>query len=359
MVLIAKSLEVHKDGIDSFNFCAILKLSYVKLNYHMIIFFKGILLYMNLEKRKKIIVQCAHLYYQDNLSQSEIAKKVGLSRTYISKLLEEARESGIVEILIHDPFSKASHLETSLCDKYKMQRAFVLPVSDDDPGLSAELSKTAAGYLNTVLRNGDTVGVSWGTTLYEFSKHIIPRRDLKNIRVTQLSGGMTQIRRNIYASEVVTNIGKALNGESCLIPLPAILENADLKSKLMTEKSVQSALQIAEATSIAIFTVGAFNEQSSFLRAHNLTEKEIRELKTKGAVGDICSHIIDSNGRLCDEKYERRIVSLDYGRILNIPTRIGIVSQTYKEQCLKAALNVHCFTALVTNESMAQRLLEH
>lgn len=51
------------------------------------------------------ILEVAKMYYIENLTQSEIAKELNLSRPSISKMLNEAKESGIVTININSPFS--------------------------------------------------------------------------------------------------------------------------------------------------------------------------------------------------------------------------------------------------------------
>ena len=51
-----------------------------------------------MNNHESLLVHVAQLYYQQNLNQSEISKIVGLSRPTVSRMLEEAREVGIVEI---------------------------------------------------------------------------------------------------------------------------------------------------------------------------------------------------------------------------------------------------------------------
>ena len=50
-----------------------------------------------MNNHESLLVHVAQLYYHQNLNQSEISKIVGLSRPTVSRMLEEAREVGIVE----------------------------------------------------------------------------------------------------------------------------------------------------------------------------------------------------------------------------------------------------------------------
>ena len=44
------------------------------------------------------IILVATLYYKEKLSQQEIAKRLGVSRPWISKLLKKAEDLGLVKI---------------------------------------------------------------------------------------------------------------------------------------------------------------------------------------------------------------------------------------------------------------------
>ena len=50
-----------------------------------------------------LLVEAARLYYEHDFSQQQIAQKLGVSRPGVSRLLNKAREQGIVRIEIRDP----------------------------------------------------------------------------------------------------------------------------------------------------------------------------------------------------------------------------------------------------------------
>ena len=82
------------------------------------------------------ITLIATLYYKDKLSQQEIAKKLNISRPWVSKLLTRAEELGIVKIEIESPILGNTQLEQQLCDKYQLEYASVIDNSDTSKGLS-------------------------------------------------------------------------------------------------------------------------------------------------------------------------------------------------------------------------------
>ena len=50
-----------------------------------------------------IMYAAARLYYQDELSQQQIADRLGISRTTVSRLLQMARDNHIVRIQVVEP----------------------------------------------------------------------------------------------------------------------------------------------------------------------------------------------------------------------------------------------------------------
>ena len=55
-----------------------------------------------------LMYRIARMYYQNDLSQAQIAKRIGLSRPQISRYLKRARETGMVEINVNDPYTGES-----------------------------------------------------------------------------------------------------------------------------------------------------------------------------------------------------------------------------------------------------------
>lgn len=314
---------------------------------------------MQEHERIKLLVTISRMYYEYNYSQQEISEKLDLSRTYIGKLLNEAKNKGIIEVRIIDPINAESELEEKLRCKYGLQKAILVPVDDSDPLLLESLGSAAAKYFDSVIKDSDVIGVSWGTTLHAFSTKVQQRSDLTGIQVVQLCGGVSKIHENVYVSEITRNIACAVNGTHHLIPLPAILDSVTAVNAVKKDKSIMQSLELARSASVAVFTVGVFGEYSAFVRANYFTPEEMMEIKEAGAVGDICSHIIDQNGSLCDPSMERRTVAVSYEDIKKISLKICIAANSIKHECILAALKAGCIDVLVTNEQTSEYLLQN
>ena len=58
------------------------------------------------QRETDLILQAARLYYEENLSQDEVATKLKTSRSNISRMLTTAKNNGFVEIRIVAPLSR-------------------------------------------------------------------------------------------------------------------------------------------------------------------------------------------------------------------------------------------------------------
>ena len=50
-----------------------------------------------------LLYQVAKMYYIDGMSQDDVAKSVGFSRSYVSRLIDRAKERRIVTFVVTNP----------------------------------------------------------------------------------------------------------------------------------------------------------------------------------------------------------------------------------------------------------------
>ena len=68
-----------------------------------------------------LLARVASYYYHDELTQSEIAARLGISRVKVYRLLKEARAEGIVQITINWPTSRDLGLEQRLRELFDLR----------------------------------------------------------------------------------------------------------------------------------------------------------------------------------------------------------------------------------------------
>ena len=78
------------------------------------------------ETQLKLALRIASSYYLDKVSQTDIAKNLEISRPTVSRYLQYAVDTGMVDIRIQDPFENVGSLEQDLRTKYGLKRAIVV-----------------------------------------------------------------------------------------------------------------------------------------------------------------------------------------------------------------------------------------
>lgn len=178
---------------------------------------------MEQDKLKKV-VEAAKLYYLLDYNQNDIAKKLGVSRPTVSRLLQQAKEEGIVEIKINDPAEDIQQLAKQLEQKFNLKKAIVVSVPEHQDGVIKKyLGKEAAEYLRSIVKDGDVIGVTWGTTLYHIALQL-KHKHVRNVKVVQLKGGVSLSETNTFASDILHLFGSAFNATVHHLPLPAIVD---------------------------------------------------------------------------------------------------------------------------------------
>ncbi len=308
-------------------------------------------------EKEQLSVGVARLYYQSDYSQQQIASQLGISRPTISRLLQYAKEKGYVKIDIIDPFADLDKLACQLKEKYGlMDVCIAFSPNEDYVAITQYISKKAAEYLEETIKNGDIIGVSWGTTIYEVAKKLRPQ-NVKGVEVVQLKGGITYSQVNTYSSETISLFAEAFKTVPRYLPLPVIFENAIVKEMVEKDRHIKSIIEMGIQANVAIFTVGTIRDEALLFHLGYLTEEEKNVLKQK-SVGDICSRFFDENGEICDESINNRTIGIALSALRQKEKSILVAGGKRKVKSIQAALKGRNANILITDQYTAKRLLD-
>ena len=309
------------------------------------------------ETKIATLVKAARLYYEYNFSQQQIAKEIGISRPGVSRLLQQARDEGIVKIEIIDPDKKDTALENEILLKFDLKKVIIVPDGDfDSKTIIKNLGKAAANYLDELVVDDIVLGISWGSTMVEIKNQISPKI-INNMIVVQLNGGVSRAEYDTHASEVTQKIAEVYHAIPYLLPLPAIVDNAELKNAIISDRNITKTLDFSKQSEIALFTIGAFDYDSVLVKSEYFSIDEVDTLIENGAVGDICSRIITHEGKICSDELNSRTIGLDLEEIKTKKHSIAVAGDIKKFPAIKAALMGKFFNTLITDEQVAKKLL--
>ena len=318
-------------------------------------------------KSDRFLIKVAELYYQDGLSQQQIAKKLHTSRTSISRALIQARNEGYVQIRIQYPEQSNLGLERKLEEKYGLTEALIA-VPAYDQSVEQEISYQAVDYILRVLKKNMILGMTWGRAMHGFVEQLAKDERLRslsfqNVKVVPFLGtpGVTQVDSwdaTTYSNTLATKVGNLLHCASYNLSAPMYVDGSKEKEMIEGIEEISKVLQMAENADIALIGIGSMQKDSSILKAGIRTEEEYTELIQKGAVGEIVGRIYDKEGQVVDEDLRRKMIGISTQQIKKIPVRVGISYGKDKEEAIKGAIKGEMNNVLVTDATTAEKLME-
>jgi len=304
------------------------------------------------------MLRAARLYYEDYLTQQQIADELGVSRPTVSRLLTQARREGIVQITIKDPFARSEDLESQLVQSFNLKRAVLVA----GEGLSGELLRRRLGiataeYLQRALAEGSKLGIGWGRTLHAVVEALDVRQRL-GIQVVPLIGGLGQISSSFQVNDLARRLAEAFGGTWQPFYAPAFVADPSALEALLHVADVQSVLQAWPQVDTALVGIGHFasQQQSSMLFSSYIAPDVLQKLELCGAVGDLCGRFFDAQGQQCF--VERGIIGISLEQLRALQHVIGVAGGTEKVAAILGALRGGYVDVLVTDTVTAQAVLE-
>lgn len=304
---------------------------------------------------RETATRAAWLYYVEGLTQAQIARRLGLNRIRVNRILAQARESGIVQIRVHGKLADCARLEAALVDRWGLANAVVVPTPEDESIVPQAIALEAGYVLSRRLEPGIAVGIGWGRTL-RLSLASIEERPLPSVEVVSLIGGLTR-GSVLNAYETAFHLADRLGGSCYYIAGPVYADTRETRDVLMAQGLVREAIDRARTVDTALVSVGAVSEDATMRRLGLISAEEARELREAGAVGDLCGHWIDEHGRVVDHPLNERVIALPPEDLLAIPDLVLASGGRAKIAVIRGALSRRRVKVFVTDTLTAQMLL--
>lgn len=310
------------------------------------------------EQRELLMIQVAKRYYELDMTMGDLAKELGLTRWQASRLLSEARETGIVRIEIVPRAPRKPELESRLQRRFGLRDAVVVPMTSEyDNDMLLDSVAQAAGRLLAGLGRIPLIGVSWGRTMSAVA-HRLPPFWNDGVEVVLLNGAMNIRSPSVRTNNVAELFARSANGTATLLPVPAILGHAATRVALEEDPTIASVLALGRRAPVICFGMGSLASDSVLLQSGFVSEAEVAALKEKGAVGDVLSRYVDARGNIVDPELDARTIGLDLRFCRQREFSIGIAAGTAKRAVILACLRASYINILVTDEATALSLLE-
>lgn len=304
---------------------------------------------------EQLNIRIAWQYYISNLTQQQIADRLGITRVRVNKALATCRETGLVQIRINSALATCIELEHRLQERFGLQRVTVVPSPEDPAQIFRVLGVGVAPRVQEHLSEGCIVAVGWGRTLRQAVREL-QARPLPDMTVLSLLGGLHYGSGN-NTVEIASSLAGLFGGAYYYLAAPVFAPSEQYRDMILAEPSVQDVLGKARQADLALLTVGDLSERSLMLELALVEGAEAESLRAAGAVGDLLGRWLDRDGREVDHPLNRRAVSLQLDELKRIKTVVLVSGGPYKADIIRAVLLRQVVHELVIDESAAQQLL--
>ncbi len=308
---------------------------------------------------RKQLLDIARLYYEDNLTQAEIARYIGVSRATISRMLSEAKQHGLVRILIGDGAVDTRNIERTLMQYFSLQAVRVVPVTPgDERSILQATARESALFAARYFSAGDCIGMAWGHTLYELTQNL-PSLSLPDTQVVQLMGNIDSATVPSYAMEIIKTTSARLHTENAFtLPCPVVVDSAIISDILLHDAKIGQVLQLARHCNKMFTNLALADEGSCLYRAGYISDDDLESLHKARAVGSIACHYIDESGALCQPKLDARTIGVSLLDIQQAECVLACVADNKKVAVLHAALVGGYIDVLMVDSITAGLLLD-
>lgn len=307
------------------------------------------------EKAERL-VQIAKMYYEENLTQSEIAKKLDVSRALICRLLNEARKYGIVTIQIHSPEEDSSLLKNQLKNCFKIDDVFIVKPPLGQNITDEKIAEDFSDILLRFLPSCKNVGFSWGNIIHDALEILTEKKTdlphLKDTSVFPLAGNMITTGYSVDAQKIVQTFSMSFSSTPNFLYAPAFLESPmelELYQKTENLKNISSLWENIDLAVIKIDNYPTSPDLGTAARYRVL-------LKEKHACGSFLAYYYNLQGEIIrsDSDYS---IQIPVEALAACKTIIGVCSSNVIPKSLLGAMNTGLFTHIVAPQNLLEDVL--
>ena len=300
-----------------------------------------------------LVVRAAWLYYEDGLTQAQVAARLFVSRQTVGRLLESARQHGIVRIELDPAYLAAMRLATTVRDVFGLRDAIVVPTATgrlSQERTNERVAAALAAYARRFLHPGAVVGVSWGDSVAR-ALSMLSEEALDGVQLVAATGGLSSL------DEVLTRAPGVLR-RLRTVPAPMLVSSPEVAETFRAEAAVGEVLDLARGAVVTLTGMGAAVPGGSAVRAGVTTDEEVAEFAARGAVGDMMGEWFDIEGRAVTTRWTTQRVGLTLDELRVMSNVVGVAGGAEKADAIRGAVVGGLIDVLVTDEPAAQALLD-
>ena len=304
-----------------------------------------------------LAVRAAWLHYAGGMTQTDVARKLGISSVKAHRLINRASQSGVVKVTIDGDVAECFALAERLSGMYGLDFCEVVPDLFENGMPLRALGIAGAAFLRREIESpsNSVIGVAHGRTLAAVVDNM-SRISARGTQFVSLLGGMT---RNFAANphEVIHRLAAKTGAVAYVMPLPFLANTAEDRKVLMAQRGVRDVCALAAAADLKFVGIGMAGPDASLVSSGMITHGELEEVRRQGGVGEILGHFFNHRGDCIETGLSKRTLSAGITGAAGARI-VAVAGGSEKLKAIRSILKSGCLDGLITGERTAAALAE-
>jgi DNA-binding transcriptional regulator LsrR (DeoR family) len=301
----------------------------------------------------ELLADVARRYYLDNASKVDIAKQLGLSRFKIARLLEGARERGIVQIQIKSPSPVDRALSEELAAALGIPRCVATTATGSAEQIRGQVAEAAARTVMPLVRAGDLLGLTWSRAVDAMVDHFDA---LPACTVIQMAGSLHSPAGGGTTVDLARRAAELAGGSAYAVHAPLVVDDVAAVTALRRQPGIADTLAMADGLDISVVAIGAWRAGCSTV--WDAVSEAVRdEGVAGGAVAEVSGHLLDVDGKLVESPLEQMIIAVSIDQLRRPAERVALAAGAHRAPAVIAAVRSGLVSTLVTTTDLAREVL--
>jgi DNA-binding transcriptional regulator LsrR (DeoR family) len=308
------------------------------------------------DEELSLATRAAWLHFGGGLSQTDVAKRLGVTKVKAHRLINRANQEGVVKISFEGQIAECAALEMKLSEVFGLSYCEVVPDLEETGLPVRALGIAGASFLAREISNGtnDVIGVGNGRTLSSCVR-LMTASVSKNIKFVSLMGGLT---RNFAANphDVMHRLAEKTGAEAYFMPVPFFANTAEDRQVMLAQRGVPEVTDMAESSELKFVGIGTVELTAQTVTAKVIEEQVMQDVRDQGGVGELIGHFFDESGNYVKTELSDRTLSVRLDALRNSRI-VAVAGGKEKTRAIGSVLMSGLLDGLITDERSARALL--
>jgi DNA-binding transcriptional regulator LsrR (DeoR family) len=304
-----------------------------------------------------LLATVARRFYLQERSKLEIAGEFAISRFKVARMLDAARESGLVRIAFDLPFPIDLTLSDEVRSAYGLGRALVLERAsgkETKHEILRRIGILAADLLTEIVTRDDVLGLAWARSVNAMTEAV---HSLPNCPIVQLCGVQAGVDMRDRSVETVRRVAAVSGGDAFPIFGPLVLPDRRTAETLRRQPGIAETFAQFRNLTKAVVSIGAWQPgESTVYDALGSAEREA--IRIRGAAAEVTARLFDADGNELSTGLAHHVLAITGEELRRVPEVIALGHGEPKAEAIDAVLRSGMVSTLITDAAAAERMLK-